>query len=445
MQARDFLDVLRRRWLAVVAVVVICTGAAAAFEYHATPQYRADAKVYFAIKTSTTGTGNDLSQGSAYVQGQVLTYATLATTPTVLVPVIAELKLNRTPSQLAGQISASVLPNTVVVTVEATSSSPRLAASLANSVAQQLGVAVAGLAPVDATGASRIVAHTIATAPVPKVPATPKKKRNISAAFVGSLLIGVAFAMLLELLATQGRRDRSSLPPVDAPMLGEVPWLADGAGQSFARVESGLYQAGADLDRLRESLDFVLVDRLPKVVIVAGMSVPEDKSATALRLAFASAEAGTRTLLIDANLRAPTVAKRLGKPRGPGLSSVLAGRTSFDDVVVDYGSQLHVLTSGPTPPNPTYLLGSKSMEILLKELSGRYDLVIIDSPAVLAHEDTKGIVPYTAGVVLVAPARRPRLRRRRDANKLLDWSTVREAAKEVGPVSALLGIVASGR
>ncbi len=212
MQARDFLDVLRRRWLAVVAVVVIFTGAVAALEYHATPQYRADAKEYFAIKTSTTGTGNDLSQGSAYVQGQVLTYATLATTPTVLAPVIAELKLKLTPSQLAGQISATVLPNTVVVTVEATSSSPRLAASLANSVAQQLGVAVAALAPVDATGASRIVSRTIATAPVPKVPATPKKKRNISAAFVGSLLLGVAFAMLLELLATQRRRDRLPSP-----------------------------------------------------------------------------------------------------------------------------------------------------------------------------------------------------------------------------------------
>ena len=445
MQARDFLDVLRRRWLAVVAVVVICTGAAAAVEYHATPQYRADAKVYFSIKTSTTGTGNDLSQGSAYVQGQVLTYATLATTPTVLVPVIAELKLKQTPTQLAGQISASVLPNTVVVTVQATSSSPRLAASLANSVAQQLGVAVAALAPVDATGASRIVARTIATAPVPKVPATPKKKRNISAAFVGSLLLGVAFAMLLELLATRARRDRNSLPPIDAPMLGEVPWMADTGGQSFARIESGLYQAGADFDRLRESLDFVLVDRLPKVVIVAGTIVPEDKSATALRLAFASAEAGTRTLLIDANLRAPTVAKRLGKPRGPGLSSVLAGRTSFDDVVVDFGSQLDVLMSGPTPPNPTYLLGSRSMEILLKELSGRYDLVIIDSPAVLAQKDTKRIVPYTAGLVLVAPARRRHFGRRRSADKLLDWSTVREAAKEAGPASAVLGIVASGR
>ena len=444
MQARDFLDVLRRRWLAVVAVVVICTGAAAALEYHATPEYRASAKVYFAIKTSTTGTGNDLSQGSAYVQGQVLTYATLATTPTVLAPVLAELKLNRTPSQLAGQISASVLPNTVVVTVQATDSSARLAASLANSVAQQLGVAVAALAPVDATGASRIVARTIATAPVPKVPATPKKKRNISAAFVGSLLLGIACAMLLELWATQRRRDGKLPSPSDAPMLGEVSWLPDGGVRSFARIESGLYQAGVEFDRLRESLDFVLVDRLPKVVIVAGMIVQEDKSASALRLAFASAEAGTRTLLIDANLRAPTVAKRLGQPQGPGLSSVLAGRTTFDDVVVGFGSQLDVLTSGPTPPNPADLLGSKSMEHLLKEVGGRYGLVIIDSSAVLAHEDTKRIVPYVAGVVLVAPTTHRR-GRRRNVNKLLKWSTVREAAEELGPVTAVLGIVASGR
>jgi len=442
MEARDFLGVVRRRWLAIVAVVVICTGAVAALQYKATPQYRASAKVYFAIKSG--GTVNALSLGSAYVQAQVLTYATLATTPTVITPVIADLKLDRTTNQVAGEISASVLPNTVIVTIEATDPSPRLAASLANSVAQQLGVTVAALAPVDANGASTIAPRTIATAQVPKNPVSPKKKRNIAATFVGSLLLGIALAMLLELVVTQVRRDRSALPLIDAPMLGEVPLLAD-VGVPFARVQSGLYQAGADFDRLRESLDFVLVDRLPKVVIVAGTTGQEDKSATALRLAFASAEAGTRTLLIDANLRIPTVAMRLGKPRGPGLSSVLAGRTSFDDVVTDFGTQLDVLTSGPTPPNPSYLLGSKTMESLLKELSGRYGLVIIDSSAVLTHEDTKGIVPYVAGVVLVAPARRRRFGQRSDANKQLDWSSVREAAKELGPVSALLGIVAAGR
>jgi succinoglycan biosynthesis transport protein ExoP len=442
MQARDFLDVLRRRWLAVVAVVVICTGAVAVLEYQATPQYRASAKVYFAIKSG--GTVNALSLGSAYVQAQVLTYATLATTPTVLAPVVAELKLNRTESQLAGEVSASVLPNTVIVTVQATDPSPRLAASLANSVAQQLGITVAALAPVDANGQSTIAPRTIATAPVPRVPATPKKKRNISAAFVGSLLLGIAFAMLLELLATQMRRKRSVLSPIDAPMLGEVSWLPDGGARPFRRVESGLYQAGVEFDRLRESLDFVLVDRVPKVVIVAGTIVQEDKSASAVRLAFASAEAGTSTLLIDANLRAPMIAKRLGRPQGPGLSSVLAGRTSFADVVVDFGSHLDVLTSGPTPPNPADLLGSKSMEHLLKEVGGRYGLVIIDSSAVLVYDDTKRIVPYVAGVVLVALKSRRR-GRRRDGSKLLKWSTVREAAEELGPVTAVLGIVASGR
>ncbi len=170
----------------------------------------------------------------------------------------------------------------------------------------------------------------------------------------------------------------------------------------------------------------------------------DDKSAAALRLAFASAEAGTRTLLIDANLRAPTIAKRLGQPQGPGLSSVLAGRTTFDDVVVDFGSQLDVLTSGPTPPNPADLLGSKSMEQLMKVVGGRYGLVVIDSPAVLAHEDTARIVPYAAGVVLVAPTRRRR-GRSRDTSKLLDWADVRDAVNKLGPVSAVLGIVASGR
>jgi capsular exopolysaccharide synthesis family protein len=442
MQARAFLEIVRRRWVAILVVVVVCTGAVSALEYTTTPLYRANAKLYFAPTSGSTTA--DLSQGSAYVQNLVLTYATLATTPTVLTPVIAKLDLHETPSQLAGAISASVLPNTVIVTIQATDPSAAKAAMLANAVAQQVGVTVTDLAPKNSKNESAIIAQTIAQAQIPKSPATPKKKRNISAAFVGGLVLGIAYVMLLEFLATQVRRRRGLGPQVDAPLLGHVPLVGGFVDRPLRMVKRGQPQAGPGFQRLLEALEFALVDRAPRVVIVAGTLTYEDRSATSLGLAVASAEAGISTLLIDAKLRAPTVAAHLGRSNGPGLSSVLAGRASFEEVVIDRGAGLDVLLAGPKPPNPAYLLGSKSMEQLLRDMGKQYDLVIIDSAPVLLEEDTARIAPYAAGVVLVSPRRRFRLRH--NDGDHVNWPTVREAVEATEQLTTVLGVVVpSGR
>jgi succinoglycan biosynthesis transport protein ExoP len=437
MQVRTFVDVLRRRWISIVAIVVVCTGVAAEIAYSATPLYKTSAKVYFSLVNGTTA--NDLSQGSTYTQNLVLTYAQMATTPIVLTPVINELKLGMSPGQLAGKVSATATTNTVILTITVTDSSPQRAASIANDVADQLGTTVRELSPKDAKGQSTVLTQTVGPALVPKSASSPKKGRNIAAAFVGGLLLAIAYAMLRELLATTVERRRSLKSVTDAPILGEVPSSDELANQ---RLGDGSV-ASPIFGQLSSSIDFLSVDRRPLSLVITSASPKEGKTLIALNLALASADSGSRTLLIDADLRDPIDQSRIRRTSGPGLSTVLVGRASFDEVVVALDRNLDVLASGPRPPNPSYLLGSQSMARLLQDVGGRYDVILIDAPALLSNDDAASLVDLTAGIVLVARvARRLRLFGRRHAR--LDEARIAEALDSIGDRGAVLGIIVNG-
>jgi non-specific protein-tyrosine kinase len=124
-------------------------------------------------------------------------------------------------------------------------------------------------------------------------------------------------------------------------------------------------------------------------------------------VALALAEAGHDTCLVDADLRSPSVAGTLGLVQDAGLTTVLIGTAGVDQVFQEAcDGKLTVLTSGPIPPNPAEILASERMRGILKDLSGRFDAVVVDSAPLLPVADTLGLAPYTDGTVLVVRAAR---------------------------------------
>jgi succinoglycan biosynthesis transport protein ExoP len=130
----------------------------------------------------------------------------------------------------------------------------------------------------------------------------------------------------------------------------------------------------------------------------------EGKSTVALNLALSLAEVSDRVLLVDADMRRPTVAGRLGIEGAAGLSTVLVGQAAFDDVAQDWG-RLTVLTAGVVPPNPAELLSSPAMAELAAELAARFDVVIWDTAPLLPVTDAQLLARHADGVVLVAGTR----------------------------------------
>ncbi|HLO02844.1 MAG TPA: CpsD/CapB family tyrosine-protein kinase [Symbiobacteriaceae bacterium] len=156
---------------------------------------------------------------------------------------------------------------------------------------------------------------------------------------------------------------------------------------------------------LRTNLQFMGLDKPVKTILVTSATPTEGKTTTAINLAVAFAQTGAKVLLIDADLRRPTVAKVLGLDNWTGLTPALISQEGPENFVQVTGiTGLTVLSSGPIPPNPAELLGSGRMERLLEHVAEAFDVVIIDTPPLLAVTDAAVLAPKVDGVLMVVRA-----------------------------------------
>lgn len=252
-----------------------------------------------------------------------------------------------------------------------------------------------------------LVARVVDPAITSDVPVKPKKRMIVSLAFVFSLMLGVAVAFMLEYLDTSVRSAEDAERKLGLPMLAAVPLIELAAGQS-----AGLYYRDAPKSLFAESVKTIRTGILlsgidhPKKTLVVTSSVPgEGKTTVAINLALAHAQT-KRVLLIDADMRRPSIAKVLGLDNThPGLSMLVLGMVKLEACVYKIeGSTLEVLTAGSIPPNPLELLLSEKFKELLAELGEKYDAIFIDSPPVQLVSDAVVLASMATGVVFVLKA-----------------------------------------
>lgn len=152
---------------------------------------------------------------------------------------------------------------------------------------------------------------------------------------------------------------------------------------------------------IRTNLLFVLAQESGKTVAVSSAGANEGKSTTTVNIAVAFSQLGGKVLLIDADLRRPTIHRKLKIENGPGLSDVLIGFSEFGNSVQRINSNLEVLTAGSIPPNPSELLGSKRFESFIEEAEKNYDYIFIDTPPISIVSDALIVAQRTAGLAFV--------------------------------------------
>ena len=153
---------------------------------------------------------------------------------------------------------------------------------------------------------------------------------------------------------------------------------------------------------LRTNIQFASIDKRLKTIMATSTGPGEGKSTTMANLAIVLAQQEKKILLVDADLRKPTVHHAFRLPNRVGLTSVLAGTESLTNAIQNTGvDHLAILTSGPIPPNPAEILGSKRMQALVEELSAEYEYILFDAPPVLAVTDAQILSGIMDGVVLV--------------------------------------------
>lgn len=173
---------------------------------------------------------------------------------------------------------------------------------------------------------------------------------------------------------------------------------------------------------LRTNIQFSSVDRSIQILMVASAQAGEGKSTVISNLAIAYAQEGKRVLLIDTDLRKPSLYRIFSLTNHCGLSNLLSDQSNLQEVIKEsYISNLSLITSGPTPPHPAEMLGSLKMKKLLEELQEQYDMILLDTPPLLAVTDGLIVSSLCDGVVLVIHAGKVKKAYVRKAKEKLDY------------------------
>jgi capsular exopolysaccharide synthesis family protein len=241
------------------------------------------------------------------------------------------------------------------------------------------------------------VVSVVEPATMPEVPSTPRKELNIALGFLVGLGGGVLLASLLESLDTTLYTTEQIRRATDLPILGRIPIIKQKKNSYFF---NGTSAAGEAFRHFRTSL--LNLDRnapLHKLLITSA-EPGEGKSTVATNLAYSLTHAGLKVIIVDCDLRRPTLHKIFDLPNRQGLTNLLRRELSAREVVqYDRETGIWVLTSGPIPPNPAEMLGSDHMLNLVEQLL--FDVVLFDAPSLLAVTDAAVLAPAVDGVVLV--------------------------------------------
>jgi capsular exopolysaccharide synthesis family protein len=480
LSIEQVLGVLRRRAPWILLCFALVAGAAYGFSKNQPKKYTATASLVF--------NNNQLSQQVAGLQAvSSNNQQALQNTNLKLVQLgdMAErtaslLGQGLTKSKVSEDVSVSAQGESNIVDVVATAASPALAADIANTYTnrfveeQQNGnhkyyasalrlverqlralsrrerAGTAGLALQDRAQSLGVLAElrngdvqVAQPASIPTSPSSPKITRNTILGGVLGLLLGLGLAFLLERLDRRIREPDDLEQVYGLPLLGVIPEskvLHRGGAQAV--LPSGEAES---FHLIRAHLRYFNVDREVRTLMVASAAPGDGKSTIARHLAAAAARMGSRVLLLEADLRRPTLARQLDIHSGPGLSDLLIGAVSLDgatqSIALDAqsgerspGHPVDVLVAGAVlPPNPGELIESHAMEAVLERAKAVYDMIVIDTPPLTVVSDAFPLLGKVDGVIIVGRVGR----NRRDVAERLH-----ETLQGTG--APLLGVIANG-
>lgn len=405
MDLRDYMHIMRRNWIVIVASALVGLLAGGVASVLTRPTYTAETQLFVAIQGS--GSVQELQQGNTFSQARVQSYVKTIDSPVVLQPVVDELGLGITADDLAAHVSATTDANTVLISISVTDSSAVQAAAIGQAVASSLVKAVNTLEKPQTGGASPVSLSIIKPATAPTAPSAPNTRLNLLLGLAVGLALGCGIAVLRSSLDNRIRGEADLRRVTDAPLLGGIAFDQSAAGRPLLSQAAPRSPQAEAYRQLRTNLQFANVTGHAKTVLVTSSVPGEGKSTTAVNLAISLAQAGHSVCLVDADLRRPMVGEYLGLERQAGLTTALVGSADVNDLLQPWGDDhFFVLTSGQIPPNPSELLGSQDMKKLILGLEQVFDWVVIDAPPLLPVTDAAVLAQHVGGVVLVLGAQK---------------------------------------
>ena len=427
---RVFRAVLDRAWLVTIISVLCAVLTFAGTFFFITPKYKSAAMFYVNNNSFSVGDASlSISNGDLVTsRGLVDSYIVILNTRATLNDVLDYAGSSRTYAELKGMIAAESVNETEIFQVSVTSPDPQEAERLANAIAYILPKRIGTL--IDGTSAKVVDA-----AVVPSTPSSPSYTKNTLVGFLLGFVLTVGFVALREIFDITIRSEEDVNQVCKHPILSAVPDMTVsgkggsyyGYGSSRGKKKKGAYAAAAKqgpkqptlmgsgisfaaseaYKLLRTKLQFSFADDNDcRVIGLSSALSGEGKSLTAVNLAYTLSELDKKVILVDCDMRRPTLAEKLGILKKPGLSSYLTGQSNLVDLVQPCGlknheNAFHVISAGQNPPNPVELLSSEKMRKALSTMRKAYDYVILDLPPVGEVTDAMAVAKETDGMLLV--------------------------------------------
>jgi polysaccharide biosynthesis transport protein len=432
VELRDYVRILHKNWLLILACLLLGLGAAAAYSLVVTPKYEATTELYVSVRSGDSAVSGDLVQGTNFARQAVTSYVDVVDSAIVLDRVIEQLQLDQTSDELAEHVEASSPLNTVLIDIVITNSDAEVAAEIANAVGTNFAdVVVNQLEKPEGDAASLVEIETIQPATVPEAASSPNVPLNLALGALVGLAIGIGISVLRSVLDTRIHSLHDITQITDKPLLGGIALDPDARTRPLIVHADPRNPRAESFRSLRTNLQFVNIEGGPRSFVITSAGPGEGKSTTTANLAISLAETGASVALIDGDLRLPKVAEYLSIEGGVGLTDVLIGRAELVDVLQKWGrGRLFVLPSGRVPPNPSELLGSAAMAALLATLTEQFDYVLIDAPPLLLVTDAAVVSKLAGGAILVAAS---------GSTKKQELAGAVRALESIG--SRLLGVV----
>ncbi len=444
----QLLRILRRRAPVILLCVVLTGVAAFAASKHQRKEYTASAGLYFRSAAQDQEAAGLQVIAPANPQPETDTNLKLATLPSIAERTATAVGRGLTAGRIRTAVSVSQESDTNLASVAATWTSPSLAARIANVYARQViagnrrtdqsyyanalqavNLQIRALTPVQQNGVQgadlrdranslQVLSHLqssdvqlVQPASVPTSPSSPLVTRNTALGLILGLLLGVGLALLLERLDRRLMAASAVEQAFGMPILAAIQHSPAYETNPTHKVPPAAVAETFGL--LRARLRYFNADRDLRSLLITSGSMGEGKSVVSLHLAIAEAmSGGSEVVLVEADLRRPSLAQKVGARSSPGLAEAISRNVTLDDALQEVvlpgrlngsgpATSFQLIAGGAIPPNPAELVESQSMRQLLGELAERFDLVIIDSPPLAVVSDAIPLVSQVSGVVVV--------------------------------------------
>ena len=415
---------INKAWLIGIAAGVFAVAVFLYTLFFVTPLYESSAMFY--VNNSSLSLGEaTLSISSADIsasRGLVKSYIVIMNTRETLNDVIDYAGVDRTYGQVKKMISAEAVDNTEIFRVTVTGPDPQEAEKIASAIAYILPKRISSI--IEGTSA-----QVVDSAVVPLSPSSPSYTKNTMIGFLAGLVLSAALVILRELMDISIHSEDDISDSCRYPVLASVPDMEVhgkggsyyGYGKKSAYDKSGpkktgqtelvggniSFAAAEAYKLLRTKLQFSFTDEQTCHVIgVSSALTGEGKSLSSVNLAYTTSQLGKRVLLIDCDMRRPSLADKLPIKKAPGLSDYLTGQITAENLIQLCGIKnderaFHAISSGRTPPNPMELLSSPKMLKMLERLRQMYDYIILDLPPVGEVGDALAAAKLTDGMLVV--------------------------------------------